>query len=36
MVSEAVSSLPDDDDFDAPGADAGIQLSLDDFVRPAD
>jgi IS5 family transposase len=36
MVIEAVSSLPDKDDFDAPGADAGIQLSLDDFVKPAD
>jgi transposase, IS5 family len=36
MLIEAVSSLPDDDDSDAPGADAGSQLSLDDFVRPAD
>jgi hypothetical protein len=36
MVIEAVSSLPDDDDSDAPGADAGTQLSLDDFVKPAD
>ena len=35
MVIEAVSSLPDDDDSDAPGADAGTQLSLDDFVKPA-
>ena len=36
MVIEAVSSLPDDDDSDAPGADAGTQISLDDFVKPAD
>jgi hypothetical protein len=36
MVIEAVSALPDDDDFDALGADGGTQLSLDDFVKPAD
>jgi hypothetical protein len=36
MVIEAVSSLPDDDDSDAPGADAGTQISLDEFVKPAD
>ena len=36
MVIEAVSSLPDDDDSDALGADAGTQISLDDFVKPAD
>ncbi|CAK6690194.1 IS5 family transposase [Synechococcus sp. CBW1107] len=36
MVMEAVSSLPDDDDSDAPGADAGTQISLDDFVKPAE
>jgi IS5 family transposase len=36
IVIKAVSSLPDDDDFEAPGADAGTQLSLDDFVKPAD
>ena len=35
MVIEAVSLLPDDDDSDAPGADAGTQISLDDFVKPA-
>lgn len=36
MVMEAVASLPDDDDTDDPDADAGNQLSLDDFVKPAD
>jgi IS5 family transposase len=36
MVIEAVSSLPDDDDSDVPGADAGTQISLDEFVKPAD
>jgi IS5 family transposase len=36
MVIETVSSLADDDDSDAPGADAGTQLSLDDFVKSAD
>jgi hypothetical protein len=36
LVMEAVASLPDDDDTDDPEADAGNQLSLDDFVKPAD
>jgi IS5 family transposase len=36
MVMETVASLPDDDDVDDPDADAGNQLSLDDFVKPAD
>jgi len=36
MVIEAVSSLKDDDDSDDPGADAGTQISIDDFVKPAD
>jgi hypothetical protein len=36
MVMEAVASLPDDDDTADPDADAGNQLSLDDFVKPAD
>jgi transposase, IS5 family len=36
MVIEAMSSLPDDDDSDDPGADAGNQTSLDDFLKPAD
>ncbi|CAK6697937.1 hypothetical protein IFHNHDMJ_02330 [Synechococcus sp. CBW1107] len=36
MVIEAVSSLPDDDDSGAPGADAATQISLDDLVKPAD
>jgi hypothetical protein len=36
MVIEAVSSLQDDDDSDDPGADAGTQISIDDFVKPAD
>ena len=36
MVIEAVSSLSDDDDSGAPGADAATQISLDDFVKPAD
>jgi hypothetical protein len=36
MVLEAVSSLEDDDDLDDPGADAGIQISIEDFVKPAD
>jgi IS5 family transposase len=35
MVLEAVSSL-EDDDSDDPGADAGIQISIEDFVKPAD
>ncbi len=33
---EAVSSLRDDDDSDDPGTHAGTQISLDDFVKPAD
>ena len=36
MVIEAVSSLQDDDNSDDPGADAGTQISIDDFVKPAD
>ena len=36
MVIEAMSFLPDDDDSDDPGADAVNQISLDDFVKPAD
>jgi len=36
MLMETVALLPDDDDFDDPDADAGNQLSLDDFVKPAD
>jgi hypothetical protein len=28
-----VSSLEDDDDLDDPGADAGIQISIEDFVK---
>lgn len=36
MVIEAMSSLNDDDDTDAPGADAETQISIDDFVKPAD
>ena len=36
MVIEAVSSLQDDDSSDDPGADAGTQISIDDFVKPAD
>jgi hypothetical protein len=36
MLMEAVASLPDDVDFDDPDTDAGNQLSLDDFVKPAD
>ncbi len=36
MVIEAMSSLPDDDDSDDPGADAVNQISLDNFVKPAD
>jgi hypothetical protein len=33
---EAVASLPNDDDSEDPGADAVNQISLDDFVKPAD
>jgi hypothetical protein len=36
LVIEAMSSLPDDDDSDDPGADAVNQKSLDDFVKPVD
>ena len=36
MLIAAVSSLPDDADSDDPGAEAGNQLSTDDFVKPAD
>jgi IS5 family transposase len=36
MVIESVSSLPDDDDSDDKGGDAGNQLSLDDLVKTAD
>jgi hypothetical protein len=33
---DAVTSVPDDDGSDDPDDDAGNQLSLDDFVKPAD
>ena len=39
MVIEAVSSMQDDDnsnDSGEPGSDAGTQISIDDFVKPAD
>lgn len=36
MVIEAVSSLRDDDVSDDPGAHAGTQISIDDFLKPAD
>ena len=36
MVIEAMSSLQDDDDPDDPGAGEGSQMSIDDFVKPAD
>lgn len=37
MVIETVSSyLDDNDEPDDPGADAGKQASVDDFVKPAD
>ena len=39
MVIEAVSSMQDDDnsnDPGEPGSDAGTQISIDDFVKPAD
>lgn len=36
MVMEAMSSLQDDDNSNDPGADAGRQISIDDFVKPAD
>jgi hypothetical protein len=35
LVLEAVASLPDDDSDD-PDADSGEQISLDDFMKPAD
>ena len=36
MVMEALTSQQDDDDTHDPDADSGNQLSLDDFVKPAD
>jgi IS5 family transposase len=36
MVMEAVSSLQDDDNSDDPGADGGTQISIDNFMKPAD
>jgi hypothetical protein len=36
MVMEAVSTHPDDDGSDDPGADAGNLIPLDEFVKPAD
>jgi IS5 family transposase len=36
MVIEAVSSLQDDDNSGDPGADGGTQISIDDFMKPAD
>lgn len=36
MVIEAMSRLQDDDNSNDPGADAGTQISIDDFVKPAD
>jgi len=36
MVMEAVAARQDDDDPDDPEASAGSQLSIDDFVKPAD
>jgi IS5 family transposase len=36
IVIEDIVSLPDDDDSDDPDDDAGNQLSLDNFVKPAD
>ena len=36
MVIEAVSSLNDEDDSDDLGADEETQISIDDFVKPAD
>jgi hypothetical protein len=36
MVIEAMSKLQDDDNSNDPGADAGTQISIDDFVKPAD
>jgi len=36
MVIEALTSRQDDDDTHDPDVDSGNQLSLDDFVKPAD
>jgi hypothetical protein len=36
MLIEAVSSLPDDDVSDDPGAEAGNQLSINGLLKPAD
>ena len=36
MVIEAMSRLQDDVNSNDPGADAGTQISIDDFVKPAD
>jgi hypothetical protein len=36
LVIESVLSLPDDDDSDESGAEAGKQLSVDDLVKPAE
>ena len=36
MVIKALSSLQDDDNSADPGTEAGNQLSIDDFVKPAD
>jgi len=36
MVMEAVSTHSDDGGSDDPGADGGTQISIDDFVKPAD
>ena len=36
MLIEAVSSQQDDDHPDDPGGDVGTQISIDDFVKPAD
>ena len=36
MVMDAVSTHSDDGGSDNPGADGGTQISIDDFVKPAD
>ena len=36
MVTEAVTTLSDEDDSGDPDADAGNQLSLDYLVKPVD
>jgi IS5 family transposase len=36
MVMEAVSRLPENDGSDDPGAGPGIQILLDEFVKPVD